>query len=283
MYLLKSAVPVRGKVFQLAASFQRFSVEAKFLAILLLSLGGGGCERSDESTRGTQVTVASTPRGGRVVDLAAVDFSQLKSEKASLLLDVRTPGEVRRGRLAGASVVDLRDAQFERKVAAMQKDKAIFVYCASGGRSAQAAQILLKLGFQEVYNLSGGIGAWRRAGLAIEAGNVPRSSPSSGAMSPASFDKLLASEPVLLVDFQTKWCAPCQKMAPIVEKMSQDREDSARVISLDIDESVSLAQRENISGVPVFVLYEKGRETWRHSGVTTLAQLEKKLKVALSP
>jgi rhodanese-related sulfurtransferase len=43
----------------------------------------------------------------------------------------------------------------------------VFVYCAAGGRSAEAAAALKQLGHREVYNLAGGIDAWERAGLPV--------------------------------------------------------------------------------------------------------------------
>ncbi|MEZ5030799.1 MAG: rhodanese-like domain-containing protein [Saprospiraceae bacterium] len=47
----------------------------------------------------------------------------------------------------------------------LPKDKPVFVYCRSGNRSGQAMDQMKKMGFREVYNLQGGIGAWSAAGL----------------------------------------------------------------------------------------------------------------------
>ena len=76
------------------------------------------------------------------------------------LLDVRQPAEYAKEHMPGAKLIpllDLNDRQSE-----LEKDKPVIVYCAIGGRSRVAAQMLTGKGFSKVYNLSGGIKAWSR-------------------------------------------------------------------------------------------------------------------------
>jgi rhodanese-related sulfurtransferase/rubrerythrin len=82
-------------------------------------------------------------------------------EGSYILLDVRQPWEYEEDHLPGAKLVplgDLKDALEE-----LDKDKPTLVYCAVGGRSRVAAQLMSGMGFQEVYNLAGGIKAYRGA------------------------------------------------------------------------------------------------------------------------
>lgn len=75
------------------------------------------------------------------------------------LLDVRQPWEYEEDHLPGAKLIplgDLKDSLDE-----MDKDKPTLVYCAVGGRSRVAAQLMSGLGFPEVYNLAGGIKGYR--------------------------------------------------------------------------------------------------------------------------
>ena len=89
-----------------------------------------------------------------------------------LVLDVRTSQEVSQGYIPEAIVIDIYDGDFEEKIKVLPKDKEIYVYCASGVRSMQAAKILQKNGFDKIYNLGGGIVDWQRKGFPIVKSNV---------------------------------------------------------------------------------------------------------------
>ena len=201
-------------------------------------------------------------------DLDPAAFKAQLEAQQGLALDVRTPGEVAKGKLPGASVIDFNGPKFEQKVSLISRDKPVFVYCARGGRSAQAAAMMTKLGFKKVYNLNGGIAAWTGAGFALE--NVSTSAASSGqGVTPENFDAAIKKEKRLLVDFHTQWCTPCQRMAPIVDALK-----GIQVLKVDLDESEALGTREKVQGVPVFVLYVDGKERARLAGEQTKEALE---------
>lgn len=99
--------------------------------------------------------------------LAPNDFlKQVSQDKNAILLDVRTPGEIAQGHLKGAQFINFQDADFEAKIAALDKTKTIYTYCAVGGRSGKACAKLSALKFKAV-NLEGGIEAWKKAGLEV--------------------------------------------------------------------------------------------------------------------
>ncbi len=240
-------------------------MNARSLLISLILFSAGACTRN-----------SANAAGGTVEDLNARDFKARAEQLKGLYLDVRTPDEVARGRIPGASVIDINDSRFKQKLQLMQKDRPVFVYCASGRRSSNAASVMNDLGFTRVFNLSGGIGAWSREGLPVEREAAPPTS-AAPALQPAEFDALLKSEKRVLVDFQTAWCTPCRQMSPIVDALATDWQGKARVMKVDIDVSEALAAREKIQGVPVFVLYVDGQERWRHSGELSREALETEL------
>ena len=201
-------------------------------------------------------------------DLPPAEFKGQLEAQGGLLLDVRTPGEVARGKLAGASVLDFNGPKFEQKLSLIARDKPVFVYCASGNRSGQAAALMTKLGFTKVYNLAGGIGAWKAGGLPVESGGAAPLASGEG-VTPEAFDALIKKEKRLLVDFQTPWCTPCQKMVPVVDALK-----SVKVLKVDLDQSEALGTREKVQGVPVFVLYVDGKERGRLFGEQTREALE---------
>ena len=86
--------------------------------------------------------------------------SLLTNRQDVVLLDVRTAEEYAEGHIEGATNIDVRSDSFaERAESILPKQKTIAVYCRSGRRSAQAANLLAKRGYR-VVNLSGGIIAW---------------------------------------------------------------------------------------------------------------------------
>lgn len=104
---------------------------------------------------------------GALLLLSSVAFSQInlpvsefidayKSTPNAQLLDVRTPAEWKEGKVKVATCVDYMSTDFSKNVTKLDKSKPIFIYCASGGRSAKAAIMLQEAGFTKVYNLTGG-------------------------------------------------------------------------------------------------------------------------------
>lgn len=79
------------------------------------------------------------------------------------ILDVRTPEEWNEGIIEGAIMANFYDDDFEAQLEKLDKEKPVAVYCKSGGRSGQTMEQMNSLGFKEVYNLKGGIGAWNSA------------------------------------------------------------------------------------------------------------------------
>ncbi len=98
--------------------------------------------------------------------LSPADFdSRLKATENAVVLDVRTEEEVSTGIIEGATNI-VYDANFAEKLGSLEQ-KPIFVYCAAGGRSAKAATILRDKGYT-VFELEGGMNAWKDAGMPVK-------------------------------------------------------------------------------------------------------------------
>jgi rhodanese-related sulfurtransferase len=96
------------------------------------------------------------------------DFAEnIKSENV-VVLDVRTPEEYKEGHLKNAVLMNYYDDNFSGQVSALDKNKAVYVYCRSGKRSSGAQKVMLGQGFKSVVNLDGGILSWQQSGLPIE-------------------------------------------------------------------------------------------------------------------
>ena len=109
-----------------------------------------------------------TRRMSKARDVGNLEATVLMNKKDAIIVDVRETSEYENGRLPGAVHIPL--SQLDARVAeiARQGSRPVIAYCARGKRSRMEASALSKAGFGEIYNLSGGIDAWRSAGLPVE-------------------------------------------------------------------------------------------------------------------
>ena len=93
-----------------------------------------------------------------------IDLETLKTEaigKDVQLIDVRTANEYNSGHIDDAVNIDImNNATFEQEVQKLDKSKPVFLYCKLGGRSKRASKKLEELGFEKIYDFSGGYSAW---------------------------------------------------------------------------------------------------------------------------
>lgn len=130
--------------------------------LLLLTACGSSNSTAQNGEKGNEGKVALDQNKAEVLTISATD---LKEKTTSFsLLDVRTPEEWADGIMKGAEKLNFRDANFRDQVSKLDRSKSYVVYCAAGGRSSKAAQIMVDLGFKSVHNLDGGMGAWKSAG-----------------------------------------------------------------------------------------------------------------------
>jgi len=92
----------------------------------------------------------------------SADFkSAIETDENAVILDVRTQEEVAEGMIPNAKHIDIFRPDFTAKVLDLDKSKNYYVYCRSGGRSANACQAMSQMGFSKLVNLSGGVMAWQ--------------------------------------------------------------------------------------------------------------------------
>ena len=103
---------------------------------------------------------------GKVYVVSPAEFKE-KSQNQTIV-DIRTPKEYQQGHLKNAVNINLFDKTFLEEIGKLDKSKPVFIYCRSGNRTSSASKKMLKLGFQEVYDLKGGISNWVKSKNKIE-------------------------------------------------------------------------------------------------------------------
>ncbi|WP_433927679.1 thioredoxin [Sorangium cellulosum] len=80
--------------------------------------------------------------------------------------------------------------------------------------------------------------------------------------------EVLETDTPVLVDFSASWCAPCKRLAPIVDEIAEETAGQVKVVKLDVDESPAAAKRFDIRGLPTVVAFQNGEPVKRHIGLT---------------
>ncbi|MFT7587869.1 MAG: rhodanese-related sulfurtransferase [Limisphaerales bacterium] len=107
---------------------------------------------------------AHSQQAGTIEVLSVSEFeTRINETEAPQLIDVRTNEEVAAGTLPGAIQINWNSNSFSVEIESLDKDKPVYLYCRSGGRSGQASKALSKAGFTQIVDLKGGITAWKAA------------------------------------------------------------------------------------------------------------------------
>ncbi len=84
--------------------------------------------------------------------------------------------------------------------------------------------------------------------------------------------EVLQSNKPVLVDFYATWCGPCKLLSPVLEELSQERDD-IKIVKVDVDQEDSLAIENNIAVVPTLILFKDGKVAMQTRGSMTKEQL----------
>jgi rhodanese-related sulfurtransferase len=117
----------------------------------------------------TSTYAEKTPTFENIPPKTAYELIQERQgDQDFVVLDVRTPQELAAtGYVENAINIDYRAENFQEDLDALDKAKTYVIYCRSGGRSGRTLTMMEELGFQDVYNVTGGILQWTREELPL--------------------------------------------------------------------------------------------------------------------
>jgi len=107
-------------------------------------------------------------------------------------------------------------------------------------------------------------------------------SPMAAIVTDQNFDsEVLKSKVPVMVDFFADWCGPCKMIAPLVEELAGDYEGKAKIVSLNVDDSMDSAQKYGVMSIPTLIFFKEGQEVDRVTGALPKDAMADKLDALL--
>ena len=204
--------------------------------------------------------------------LNAAAYKEAINAKNIQVLDVRTAVEFNAGHLQNALQANWLDQkEFADRTQHLDKNLTVYVYCQVGARSASAQAALEAKGYKAV-NLEGGLSSWKMNGFPVE-GTVNKAQ-----MSVEDLNTTFSSNKMVLLEVGGDWCPPCRKMLPVLETLKQKPAAPFYFLRVDGANDIEVMKSLNAEGLPTFILFKNGKETWRHEGLVTLEEFNAALK-----
>ena len=93
--------------------------------------------------------------------------------------------------------------------------------------------------------------------------------------------EVINSNKPVLIDFWAEWCGPCKQIGPILEEISNEKEDKLKILKLNIDENPQTPQKYGVRGIPTLMLFKDGKLIDTKVGSLPKSSLEAWLQVNL--
>ncbi len=87
--------------------------------------------------------------------------------------------------------------------------------------------------------------------------------------------EVIGSEGKVIVDFWAEWCSPCHAVAPVLDRIADERE--LKIVKVNVDQEQGLAQRYGVSSIPMMMLFENGQPRAQAVGMMPKGALERAL------
>lgn len=109
-----------------------------------------------------------------------------------------------------------------------------------------------------------------------ESGSREYDSPIVG--SDESFDEIIKSNSVVMVDFWAEWCGPCNMVAPAIKTLAKEYSGKALFLKINVDECPNTASRFGIMSIPTLMIFKEGKAVDQIIGAVPKTLLESKLQ-----
>jgi len=194
---------------------------------------------------------------------------KINQSKQPQIIDARSADEFAQIHLKNAIFLSTDPATAASQLNLLNKQKPVFVYAIGNLRSGILAKQLRKQGFKLVYEIPGGIANWVGSGK-------PTETAVRKGLTLAGFQNITLKEKLLLVDFGSKYCPGCIKMAPVVDSASS--ETGIPLYKVEVFDNTVLAHQLKINAIPNIALYKNGVLVWQKDGLFPKSEITDAIK-----
>jgi len=197
--------------------------------------------------------------------------AKINQSKQPQIIDARSAAEFEQIHLKNAVVLNKDSVKAAEQIGALDKQKPVFVYAIGNARSAILAKRLKALGFNEVYELPGGIANWVGTGKPVE-------KSAKKELDLTAFNGLVGKEKLILVDFGSKYCPGRIKMVPVAD--SAATETGVKIVKIEVFDNTKLTHQLKINVIPNIALYKDGAVVWQKEGIFPKSEITKAVKAS---
>lgn len=85
----------------------------------------------------------------------------------------------------------------------------------------------------------------------------------------------------VVVDFWAEWCGPCKQIGPALEELSEELSEKVKIVKVNVDENMKIAQELHIRGIPALFMFKDGQVVSNKTGAAPKAALQSWIEGAL--
>jgi thiol-disulfide isomerase/thioredoxin len=218
---------------------------------------------------------AQNEASGSLPTFEAFEAKLAQAGSRAQILAARSEEEYLQNHLKGAISFNAdNEANFQKQAKSLNKQNPVFIYAIANGRSGVLAKKLREIGFIDVTELPGGLSKWIGSGRSVE-------STVGAGLSMADYQARLKSDKLVLVDFGSRYCGSCKKLAPTVDEVEKEHASNLKVIRIEAYENKALVSELGITLLPTLVLYKGNQAVWKKTGVTPKSEIQSRIAESL--
>ncbi len=203
-------------------------------------------------------------------ELTPKEFAEaLKSDGNKILIDLRSNYDFSKGHISGATNIDSNWSTFEWRIAELETDQSVFIYCQNGEQSKKSAAYLKSQGFNSVTILKGGLKQWLKDEYIL----TPEELIPPSELTFKDFIRILELEHLVIVDFYLPGDRNCRAMGVLLDELALSYDGAVKILRIDIDNYKYLASEMGIEVTPTLQFYENGNLCGTLEGVMSIDRI----------